>query len=556
MKENEKNEEEVKLNKTLSYTPEIENIFQMIYQEKIEELSKYILNEKNEVWDIKRSDGLTLLHSACIFDKTNIVETIVNDTKKRLNLLSSETLPLEEKTKNEKIFKDFINSKTEKDSLTALHYASFRGNIKIIKLLIENKAEINAVSSHGLNMLHKAAQGNQPSSIVYFNKKYNFDIEATDNNKLNALHLSAISGTDNSVIFLLSLGMDPNIKDKKGNTALHYAVKHSHVRIIKKLLQKGADRNIKNNSNKTPVMLAQNKPEVLEIFRNKGICEKLFFKPEINQKNIKSIQNIIFFIICHIIINFLVFFILLPYCNNTYFSIGYLLISVLDFVLYAYLYFSDPGVLTNKEYENILDIVEDCQQLELFCPYCLVKQKYRTIHCLICQKCIDEFDHHCFWVGNCIGKNNYILFFFFLVYVILNILFNIGITIYFLINEIVSWGGKRENDAFPGYYFGADCFIYNLISRTIASIFIFIICIIFFVPLFDLFRAHLNIILEKRKSRIDEEEYEKNRLIEKSEESIDTKDKSDHKEKIGRDSWEDVQYEEDQNNNISEEISK
>ena len=83
MNENEKNEEEVKLAKTQSYIPEIENIFQMIYQEKIEELSLFILNEKNKVWDIKRGDDLTLLHSACIFDKTNIVETIVNDTKKR-----------------------------------------------------------------------------------------------------------------------------------------------------------------------------------------------------------------------------------------------------------------------------------------------------------------------------------------------------------------------------------------------------------------------------------------------------------------------------------------
>jgi hypothetical protein len=247
---------------------------------------------------------------------------------------------------------------------------------------------------------------------------------------------------------------------------------------------------------------------------------------------------------------------LLPYCNNTYFSIGYLLISALDFGLYAYLYFSDPGFMTNKDYENLLDIVENYQQLELFCPYCLVKKKYKTVHCLICQKCVDEFDHHCFWVGNCIGKNNYILFFIFLIFVILNTLFNIGITTYFLISEILAWGGKKENDAFPGYYFGADSFLYNLISRIIASICIFIICIIFFVPLFDLFRAHLNIILEKRKSRIDEEEYEKNRLIEKSEESIDTKDKSDHKEKIRRDSWEDVQYEEDQNNSISEEISK
>ena len=551
--ENEKNEEEIKLNKAASYGVEAENIFQLIYQEKAEELSSFILDEKNEVWDIKRIGELTLLHSACIFDKTNIVEIIINDTKKRLKLISND-LSLEEKTKNKKIFKEFINAKTEKDNLTALHYASFRGNIKTIKLLIENNAEINAQSSHGLNMLHKAAQGNQPSSIVYFYKKYNFDIEATDNNKLNALHLSTISGMDNSVIFLLSLGVDPNIKDRKGNTALHYAVKHSHIRIIKKLLQKDADRNIKNNNNKTPVMLAKNKPEILEIFRKKGICEKLFFSPEINQKDINSIQNIIFFIIFHIIVNLLVFFILLPYFNNTYFSISYLLISAIDFCLYTYLYFSDPGVITNKEYENILDIIEKGQQLENFCPYCLVKKKYRTVHCLICQKCVDEFDHHCFWVGNCIGKNNYTLFFTFLIYVSLNTLFNVGVTLYFLINEMTTWGAEKANDAFPGYYFGTDCFIYNLISRIIASVCIFSICIIFFIPLFDLFRTHLNIILEKRQRRIDEEEYEKNRLIEKSEESIDAKDNNDYKER--NESWADVQYEEDQNNSINEEISK
>ena len=47
MDENEKNEEEVKLSKTLSYTPEIETIFQLIYQEKVEELSSFILDEKS-----------------------------------------------------------------------------------------------------------------------------------------------------------------------------------------------------------------------------------------------------------------------------------------------------------------------------------------------------------------------------------------------------------------------------------------------------------------------------------------------------------------------------
>lgn len=37
----------------------------------------------------------------------------------------------------------WINKQTTKDKFTALHYASFRGNIDIIEILIENKADIN-----------------------------------------------------------------------------------------------------------------------------------------------------------------------------------------------------------------------------------------------------------------------------------------------------------------------------------------------------------------------------------------------------------------------------
>ena len=515
-----------RMERTSTASPQVENVFNLVSQENIEELASYILSEDNKIWNLKRGEDLTILHNACAIDNTKIIELIINQTKKRLKLTKEFSLSQEEKNENEKIFKNFINAKTQGDNITALHYASFRGNIKIIKLLIENYADINALSSNGYNMIHKAAQGNKPSAIVYFNKKYNMSLEATDENSMNALHLAAYNGMDDSVIFLLCLGLDPNLKDKHGYTALHYAVKRNHIRIIKKLLQKGADRNIEENkTKKTPVMMAKNKPEILEIFRKKGICEKLFFKPDISQKTLCSNKNMIFFITLHILIISFVFFIIIPDFNNDIFSIIYLTFSAIVFLLYSILSCSDPGKMV-QQYKDLLDIVEKGQEIENYCPYCLVKKTYRSLHCLICQKCVDDFDHHCFWVGNCIGKSNYTLFFIFLVYILINTLFNVGVNIYFLIKEISPEHG--ENTGFP-HYFDEDLFIYKLGSRIVVSISCFIICILFFIPLLSLFRMQLKTAIEKRQLKKEEKEYEKEQL----------------REKINEEVWEDLVFEED-----------
>lgn len=41
------------------------------------------------------------------------------------------------------------------------------------------------------------------------------------------------------------------------------------------------------------------------------------------------------------------------------------------------------------------------------CQRCLRTKPDRCHHCSQCNKCILKMDHHCPWVANCIGFNNY-----------------------------------------------------------------------------------------------------------------------------------------------------
>jgi ankyrin repeat protein len=158
-----------------------------------------------------------------------------------------------------------------------LAYAAAYGNLDIVKLILARGASIDGQVAYGDVALIKAAEHGNRDIITYLLE------QGADVNRPNAFGISPFIGfcaAEDVELVQLAIKHGGKVNEsyvlqtgqgrgKKNYTALQAAVAHGKTDVVKLLLANGGDPNIKDQSGKTCLELAQEKkhPEIANMLK-------------------------------------------------------------------------------------------------------------------------------------------------------------------------------------------------------------------------------------------------------------------------------------------------
>ncbi|KAL4427541.1 hypothetical protein ABPG74_019497 [Tetrahymena malaccensis] len=371
---------------------------------------------------------------------------------------------------------NYINSNKAQnceEGYNALQYAvyyEFQG--MALKLIERGACYDTHVNEIGDTIIHSAARGGSLKVIMKL-QQLGVDIFQKTQNKglnLSTFEIACFEGNLHIMKYLLKMSEFENEKKIDINeqnpvskeTPLHLGIRSRDYSIVKFLLIKGANKNLKNNENQTPLEFAVWKKE--KVFkklneRRESADEEQIMNWECKIKQLDALISLLGHIkfinrlklqtrvgptkgmnkysyILRIIniLGFIGFICILPFIDKFIVAIVifYSIYLCSFFCLYRS-YKNDPGYIKQLGYQNYLLDQENNQNIskkdifvknfwlllckkefEELCLECCIIKPARSKHCDFCNKCVAVMDHHCPFINNCVGAKNHVFFFFML----------------------------------------------------------------------------------------------------------------------------------------------
>ena len=136
--------------------------------------------------------------------------------------------------------------------------ASSAGDYAKVRVLLSHPSiNVNATNSSGVSALHYAASKGHNDILTILVSRDDINMNIQDIHARNTPLLRAIAcRQDLCIRRLIQAGVRLNLRDAEGNTALHYTVMAGNSELSVLLVQNGANVDLKNEEEQTPMDLA------------------------------------------------------------------------------------------------------------------------------------------------------------------------------------------------------------------------------------------------------------------------------------------------------------
>ena len=342
-----------------------------------EKLQKYF--EKTSIIDVPSELGITPLHCACIRGSKNAVDLLL-DLGANINALDNE-------------------------GNNCLHYAVNSNNPNLLKKLLIRGANKNIKNNKNETPLDLAIQNNYKKLINILQVKNSFfSNPCSDEHEIVGLKSSHNNITLFVIILFMGLGKSIYLSRLnyvyEGDFQMDVVPFIYEIEHLKEICYYGNNRNYND--------CTVNETIIGNYFFNRGSpranlteVKLLFDNDTLGYDSMEGIYYTGWGVSCLDAI---------------------LLILILKFMCFSRNIFIKKKTI--RKQKSLISLFENNKHI---CVKCRIPKDNTTVHCIVCNGCVMEFDHHCSWLNICISQQNLSLFraflYIFLAYILLNILF-------------------------------------------------------------------------------------------------------------------------------------